>query len=98
MTFEVIQSEEGNETNPKLPKNKRLRRCLEICINLKDKKILVVAHGVFVFSLGIVLLVGQYAIKETTSSTVHTAPPMPTVVNSVMVSGIYERSMGREGA
>ena len=86
MSFEVIQCEEDKDTSPKSPKNYKLRRCLEMFINLKDKKILLVAHGVFVFSLGIVLLVGHYAIKATTSSTVHTAPSIPTAVNSVMVS------------
>jgi hypothetical protein len=48
--------------------------------------ILVAAHGTFVFSLGIVLIVGRYTIKATTTSTVHTEPSIPTVGNSVMVS------------
>ena len=57
-------------------------------VNLKDKNILVAAQGVFVFSFGIVLLVGHYAIKATTTSTVHTEPSIPTVVSSVLVSHV----------
>jgi hypothetical protein len=86
MSFEVIQCENEKESSPKSPKNSKLHRCLEMCINLKDRKILVAAHGMFVFSLGIVLIVGRYTIKATTTSTVHTEPSIPTVGNSVMVS------------
>jgi hypothetical protein len=87
MSFEVIQCEDKKESCPKLPKRSRkLHRCLEMCINLKDRKILVAAHGVFVFSLGVVLIVGHYAINATTTSTAHTESSIPTAVNSVLVS------------
>ena len=86
MSFEVIQCENEMESSRVLPKEKKLHRYVEMCIRLRDGKILVAAHGVFVFCLGVVLLVGHYAIKVTTTSTVHTEPSIPNVANSVVVS------------
>lgn len=87
MSFEIIQCEDEKDSSIDVPeRNKKLNRCIEICVNFKDRKILVAAQGIFVFSLGVVLLVGHYAMKATTTSTVHTEPSIPTVVNSVLVS------------
>ena len=87
MSLEVTQCEVEKESCRALPKvNKKLHRCVEMCTNLKDRKILVSAHGLFVTSLGVVLLVGHFAIEATTTSTVHTRTSIPTAVTSVLVS------------
>ena len=89
MTFEIVQCEDENNSSCEAPeRSEKLHRCLEMCVNLKDRKIVVAAQGVFVVSLGLVLLVGHYAIKATTTSTVHTEPSIPTAVNAVLVSRV----------
>lgn len=64
----------------------RSKRCVDILLNMKDRKILVSAYGVFMVTLGVALAVGYVAIRRTTTSTVHTETPIPTVVTSALVS------------
>ncbi|XP_028402505.1 uncharacterized protein LOC114525381 [Dendronephthya gigantea] len=85
MSLEVTRCEDAKESCQALPKvNRKLQRCVEMCISLKDRKILVSAHGLFVISLGVVLLVGHFVIEATTTSTVHTRSSIPTAVTSVL--------------
>lgn len=61
------------------------RSCLQMFVNTKDRKIFAVAYGIFVAALGIALGVGDFAIRATTATTVHTETPIPTSVAAATV-------------
>lgn len=90
MSFDVIQRDGEKESSPKLSKRReKFRVCLQMCLKVKDRNVLVAAHGLFMVSLGVVLLVGRYAIKQTTTSTFHTKPAIPTVIDSALVRNVF---------
>lgn len=86
MSFEMIMKEKEDAKAESMKLKYSLSCCIYKFLNFKESKILKPLCGIFIFSFGVVLLVGHYAIKNTTSSTGNITPAIPDLVASAVVS------------
>lgn len=90
MSLEVVGGDEHRhrareETSAGSSGCASFRGCLQLLVDTKDRKILAAAYGMFVSALGVALGVGDFAIRATTASTVHTDTPIPTSAGAATV-------------